>query len=103
MVLNEYEMVSTLKKVDELKKYFDSLKVVCPNPTEWMALADIIGTNMGGHHANPLILAGWNFTDDEQKRNRIRHQIDYAETLGKATFEKFEDYFRSIPKSGWYR
>jgi hypothetical protein len=90
-------------KVVALKEYFDSLGVVCPNPTEWMALADIIGTNMGGHHANPLILAGWNFTDDEQKRNRVRHQIDYAETLGEATFEKFEDYLRSIPKAGWYR
>lgn len=90
-------------KVTALKGYFESLKVVCPSPSEWMALADIIGTNMGGHHANPLILAGWNFTDDVQKRNRVRHQIDYAEQLGESTFQKFDDYLRSIPDAGWFR
>ena len=48
--------------------YVSSKGRICPNPQEWMALSEIIGMNGPGRKLVPLILAGWAFTSDAQKR-----------------------------------
>ena len=92
-----------INEVENLKQYFLSLNVVCPNPHEWMALADIIGSNQSGHRVVPLILAGWAYSSDHQKNSRVIEQIDYAATQGDIIFRKFSEFFYSIPDEGWYR
>jgi hypothetical protein len=89
-------------KKKQLLTYASSGGRVCPNPDEWMALSDIIGMNAPGKRLVPLILAGWAFSSDADKRDRVMEQIEYAFSLDPLVTERFCQYLESLKPGRWY-
>lgn len=86
----------------QLISYVSSGGRVCPNPDEWMALSDIIGMNAPGKRLVPLILAGWAFSSDADKRARVIEQIEYAFTLVPQIKKQFCQCLQSLKPEQWY-
>lgn len=86
----------------QLLSYVSSNGRICPNPDEWMALSDIIGMNAPGKRLVPLILAGWAFSSDADKRARVMKQIEYAFTLEPSIAARFCQYLQSLKPEQWY-
>ncbi|QWE05353.1 hypothetical protein [Polynucleobacter sp. JS-JIR-II-50] len=82
--------------------YVSSKGRICPNPQEWMALSEIIGMNGPGRKLVPLILAGWAFTSDAQKRARVIEQIEYVFSSKPELSEAFCKMLYSFSESQWY-
>jgi hypothetical protein len=72
---------------------------ICPNPPEWAKLhtAAVTATKDGETFPKPLILAGWAFSSDEEKRQRWAETIQWLEErkLGYLVEAKVGD--------SWYR
>ncbi len=88
--------------VDDLISYVSSGGRICPNLVEWDRVSRIIGVAKPGHQYVPLILAGWAFSSDLQKRQRLIAQIKFAETLGEEQFESFSQALYRLKKEDWY-
>ncbi len=88
--------------VDDLISYVSSDGRICPNPVEWNRVSRIIGVAQPGHQCVPLILAGWAFSSDLQKRERLIAQIKFAQTLGEEQFEIFSQALCRLKKEDWY-
>jgi len=84
--------------VDDLISYVSSDGRICPSPVEWDRVSRIIGVAKPGHQYVPLILAGWAFSSDLQKRQRLIAQIKFAETLGEEQFESFSQALYRLKK-----
>ena len=82
--------------------YVSSKGRICPNPQEWMALSEIIGMNGPGRKFVPLILAGWAFTSDAQKRARVIEQIEYVFSSKPELSEAFCKMLYSFSEAQWY-
>jgi hypothetical protein len=82
--------------------YVSSKGRICPNPQEWMALSEIIGMNGPGRKLVPLILAGWAFTSDAQKRARVIEQIEYVFSSKPELSEAFCKMLYSFSEAQWY-
>ncbi len=91
-----------MKSVEDLIKYVTSNGKVCPNPIEWDRISRIIGVAKPGHECVPLILAGWTFSSDIQKRERLISQINYAKLLDEDTFRLFSDAIYALGVNDWY-
>jgi len=85
-----------------LLSYVSSGGRICPNPDEWIALSDIIGMNGSGKKFVPLILAGWAFSSDTEKRARVIEQIEYAFTQELRIKTKFCQYLQSLKPEQWH-
>ena len=81
--------------------YVSSKGRVCPNPQEWMALSEIIGINGPGRMLVPLILAGWTFTSDAQKRARVIEQIEYVFSRKPELSDEFCKMLYSFSETQW--
>ena len=88
--------------VEELISYVSSKNRICPNPVEWDAVSKIIGAAKPGHKCTPLILAGWAFSSDVQKRDRLIQQIKFSQSLGEDVFERFAQSLYNLKKEDWY-
>ena len=82
--------------------YVSSKGRICPNPQEWMALSEIISMNGPGRKLAPLILAGWAFTSDAQKRARVIEQIEYVFSSNPELSEAFCKMLYSFSETQWY-
>lgn len=82
--------------------YVSSKGRICPNPQEWMALSEIIGMNGPGRKLVPLILAGWAFSSDAQKRTRVIEQIEYVFSSKPELSEAFCKMLYSFSEEQWY-
>ena len=91
-----------MNSVEDLILYVKSDKRVCPNPSEWDQISQIIGAAKPGHKCVPLILAGWAFTSDQQKRDRLIEQIHHAIYLGEDIFQTFAQAIYDLEKEDWY-
>lgn len=89
-------------KKAQLLAYVSSGGRICPNPDQWMTLSEIIGMNAPGKRLVPLILAGWAFSSDADKRARVIEQIKYAFTLEPLVTEQFSQYLESLKPEQWY-
>jgi hypothetical protein len=52
---------------------------ICPLPQQWDELWKLIGAP---NELMPLILSGWAFSTDRQKRERFQAQVEYAQKIG---------------------
>ena len=75
-----------MKSKEEIKDYVISSCYICPKPDKWVELSKIIDTAVGGNPLTPLVLAGWNFSSDSAKQERLFHQIDYAFSLNTVSY-----------------
>ena len=82
--------------------YVSSKGRICPNPQEWMALSEIIGMNGPGRKLVPLILAGWAFSSDAQKRARVIEQIEYVFSSKPELSKAFCKMLYSFSEEQWY-
>lgn len=72
---------------------------ICPNPPEWAKLhsAAIAAVADGNTFPKPLILAGWAFSSDADKRQRWTETVEWLHARG------LEHLIESEVKGGWYR
>jgi hypothetical protein len=71
--------------VDELVARLDGEGRVCPLPRPWDRLHRHLTSLKPGDADRPpvpLILAGWNFSSDSEKRMRLIDQLDWARQHG---------------------
>mgnify|MGYP000040528877 CR=1 FL=1 len=48
----------------------------------------------------PLILAGWNFTSDEEKRDRFLYHLEWSVNHGLT--ERVAEYLQNLAPQDWY-
>lgn len=86
---------------EELKQYCKRDRRVCPMPPQWAKLESILSKEGGGlKPPDALILGYWFEASDDQKRNQIDAQIDWAEAHG--VFEYIHDFLSSLTSKQWY-
>jgi len=71
---------------------------ICPNPPEWAKLhsAAISTAADGGTFPKPLILAGWTFSTDADKRQRWQETVSWLRERG------LEYLIESEVGGGWH-
>jgi hypothetical protein len=71
---------------------------ICPNPPEWANLhsAAITTAADGETFPKPLILAGWAFSSDAEKRQRWAETVEWLRERG------LDHLIESEVKGGWY-
>jgi len=78
-------------------------KRVCPMPPAWQRLHELLlayqrvdGTRLSA----PLILAGWNFSSDHDKRARLREHVQWASEHG--ALPAVHDFLLALPADKWH-
>lgn len=91
-----------MTQIEQLITYVTSENRICPNPIEWDRVSRIIDVSRPGHKCVPLILAGWAFSSDQQKRDRVIDQIKFAQSMGEDVLQKFAQSLYELKKEDWY-
>ena len=77
---------------------------VCPMPYKWHILWEMLPdkkrVECGWEPAPPLILSAWGYTTAEEKRERFRMHVLYAEEKG--VLEKVIKFLDSLSDKDWY-
>ena len=83
----------------------DSKRYICPQPQIWQAMWELLPTQKQGKQIikppAPLILAGWNFSEDSQKKERLLEHIYWADSNN--SIEVIDKYLRSLDDKNWYK
>lgn len=74
-------------------------KIICPNPPEWAKLhsAASMASTDGDTFPKPLILAGWTFSSDAEKRQRWTETVEWLEARGLCGL------IETVVEGAWYR
>jgi|688.fasta_scaffold1282092_2 hypothetical protein len=75
---------------------------ICPKPKYWIKLSDAIGKYKPNDDLTPLILAGWTYSDDEMKQERLIKQVEFALTQPDGMRDKFIEVLLSIAEDDWH-
>jgi hypothetical protein len=70
---------------------------VCPTPSKWHDFYKLIGSP---RDLQPLILSGWAFSTDREKRERFQEQIRYAASTGK--LGRATAFVKALAESEWH-
>lgn len=78
---------------------------VVPQPLRWKELWESLdGKTQQGNGSwtppLPLILSGWSFSDDRQKRARLFEHLDWA--LQQGQLGQVTDFLMGLAESDWY-
>lgn len=84
---------------NELLSYVQSNNRVCPAPTVWQELYQIL-SNTGKELPPPLILGAWWHSTDNEKAQRLKEHIEHAHENG--VLKEIVSFILSIPDSDWY-
>lgn len=76
-----------------------------PQPMKWNDLWQMIQKRVPAEQGStkllpPLILAGWNFSGDEEKRDRFLHHLEWACMHG--IEQPVADYLARLKDNDWY-
>jgi hypothetical protein len=89
--------------LNELIEYVSSNGRVCPLPTRWKELWELLPGRKrvgdGWEPPLPLILAAWSSTSAVAKKNRLREHIRYAEEHG--ALAEVNRFLRALPEAEW--
>ena len=87
----------------DLIEYCRTNKRVCPRPKYWSRLwkmlVDREQPSTGEEPPPPLILAGWE-QSDENKKNRLKEHIKWADRHG--DFDTVDKFLRDLEECSWY-
>ena len=91
-------------KLTALIEYVQSEGRVCPMPTFWNDMWNILPdrrqkANGGWDPSLPLILAAWYDTTSEEKRDRLKLHIEYA--VSKGVLDKIDTFLRELKPDQW--
>jgi hypothetical protein len=88
---------------DDLLQYCGVNGRVCPMPSQWQALWEMLPNRRragdGWEPALPLILAAWHDTPALLKTLRLKEHIDWAEQHG--VLHEVDQFLRSLAESEW--
>ena len=77
---------------------------VCPQPSEWNDFFNVLGgkRDQAGRWqpSPPLILAAWWDTPEWMKRERLREQLQWAETNGR--LQAAYEFLAGLSEGDWY-
>lgn len=78
---------------------------VVPQPMRWQDLWESLDGKIQQFNGSwtpplPLILSGWSFSDDQQKRARFFEHLDWA--LQQDQLEQVTDFLMTLAESDWY-
>ena len=77
---------------------------VCPLPDAWCALYELLpgrrSDMYGAIPPSPLVLAGWDATSDDDKRERLRLHLAWAAEHG--AIAAVHAYLAQLPESRWH-
>ncbi|MBN1186564.1 MAG: hypothetical protein JXB49_30085 [Bacteroidales bacterium] len=73
---------------------------ICPQPQKWNKVREIIKSKTDERVALPLILAAWWETTDEEKLERFKYQLEFAERLN--VLSEVQIYLQSLSESDWH-
>lgn len=86
---------------EELIQYCSDKNRVCPIPVEWQKVLDILKIRPGNPgYLTPLILGGWDSTDEEKKERLIK-QIEYASS-NPEIYKTLENFLLNLKNHQWY-
>lgn len=92
-------------ELKELLDYCQSDERICPNPRYWGGMFRRFMREKSyvcaKFPANPLILAGWWASDDDEKRLRFLTHIYWAYKHN--LFEQTKRYIKRLDSDEWYR
>lgn len=61
--------------LDNMKEYLINDRI-CPQPMKWNELYSLLKDEVGKNKLSPpLLLAGWNFSNDYQKKDRFQQHL----------------------------
>jgi hypothetical protein len=77
---------------------------ICPKASNWSRLYELLpDTRRDGYGfipPAPLILGAWSETGDEQKAERLREHLEWAEQHG--ALDRVHRFLASLPESDWH-
>jgi hypothetical protein len=85
------------EKLEDFTKYYLSGNRICPLPVKWDEFYTILGRP---REVPPLVLSGWNFSSDRDKRNRFIEQLEYASRRG--LHEAADTFLRNLKAQEWH-
>jgi hypothetical protein len=93
----------TTSCLSELLVYVQADQRVCPRPQLWNKLWQMLSDQHrpGGVWgvAPPLILGGWAYTSTQDKVDRLREHLEFADRIG--AIERVDQFLRALPESSW--
>ena len=87
-------------KVDALLRYACEGNRICPNPDKWLEFWKLIGSPSKSILPPPLILGGWAFSSDREKRNRFAEHVRFAADNGFT--DKTQEFVSSLVGADWH-
>ena len=77
---------------------------VCPRPDHWNRLWELLPdrrrVGLGWEPPVPLVLGGWHFSSDDEKRERFRLHLRWAEEKG--AWEEVESLLSRMTPKDWH-
>lgn len=89
--------------IEVLMAEVDAKGYLCPMPQAWQAFQRYLSTwerPASGRPPIPLILAGWNFSSDADKRERLDAQIRWAQA--NEVLPEAARFLARLSGSDWY-
>ena len=87
------------KKLENLIKYVNEDRRVCPRPMKWNDLYDMLPNKEYNKPALPLILSAWWEVGALWKIIRLREHIEFASEQG--VLDKIDKFLRGLHKDDW--
>jgi len=73
---------------------------ICPQPTEWNKLWELLSRASKEPIARPLILAAWWHTSDAEKQERFLQHLNIATVLGME--QQIEELLGQLAEQAWH-
>jgi hypothetical protein len=102
-ILDDIQTNDPFGKIDSLLAFIDSKNYICPDIDVWFRLTEILQKENKINHDKfppPLILAGWSWSDDSEKKSRFKEHIFWAEKAG--LIDLTNTYLRNLKPTDWY-
>jgi hypothetical protein len=76
---------------------------ICPEPKSWIVLSKIIGVNKPSTPLTPLILDGWHYSSNMEKKLRFLDQVEYAFSLSAKQIKAFTNAVYALQDNDWHK
>lgn len=90
---------------ESLKSFCGESNRVCPLPPQWSQLYELLPKKVqkpsgGWEPPLPLILGGWSYSSDPEKKSRLLEHIHWAEQHG--VIDKIDSMLRALTEIQWH-
>lgn len=72
---------------------------ICLKPMKWQEFFELVQKEYPNQQlSKPLILGGWNFSNDVEKRNRFCLHLEFGIKAGVA-----QNFIKTVSEEDWYK